>query len=67
MKIHLLSDIHLEFTPYEGALPDVDVIVLAGDVHTKTRAISWIKERFKGIPVAYSGDGDQSFRFHRDH
>lgn len=32
MKIHLLSDLHLEFGPYNKPLPDADVLILAGDI-----------------------------------
>lgn len=32
MKIHLLSDVHLEFAPYLRPFPQADVLVLAGDV-----------------------------------
>ena len=34
MKIGIMSDIHLEFGPYEGEIPEVDVMVLAGDIAT---------------------------------
>lgn len=43
MKIHLLSDLHLEFgTPSErfGAV-DSDVVVLAGAIHTGAMGIAW--------------------------
>lgn len=53
MKIHFLSDLHLEFTPYASSVSDVDVIVLAGDIHTKTQGISWISNTFKNVPVIY--------------
>jgi predicted phosphodiesterase len=55
MKIRLLSDVHLE----KGSFPikDVgeDLIVLAGDINVKGRAINWIKESFKDLskPVIY--------------
>lgn len=32
MKIGVMSDVHLEFGGLEGPLPDVDVMVLAGDI-----------------------------------
>lgn len=43
MKIHLLSDLHLEFsTPGDrfGSV-DSDVVVLAGDIHTGAMGIAW--------------------------
>jgi len=32
MRIHILSDLHLEFTELENRTVDCDVIVLAGDI-----------------------------------
>lgn len=32
MKIHAISDLHLEFQPYNYELPDADVCLLAGDI-----------------------------------
>jgi predicted phosphodiesterase len=52
MKIRILSDLHLEFQNYEPPPGDADVVVLAGDIHTKRRAIPWILQHFKG-PVLY--------------
>ena len=46
MKLLVLSDLHNEFEPLEldhAALADVDVIVLAGDIHTKGRSVEWAK------------------------
>ena len=34
MRIHILSDLHLEFAPFQPSKVDADVIVLAGDIHT---------------------------------
>jgi predicted phosphodiesterase len=31
-KIHILSDLHLEFGPHEHPIPECDVVVLAGDI-----------------------------------
>ncbi|MCO7226679.1 metallophosphoesterase [Pleionea sp. CnH1-48] len=53
MKIQLLSDLHLEFAPFEYQPTDADVVVLAGDIHTKHRAIDWIKTHIKNKPVIY--------------
>ena len=43
-SIALLSDLHLEFS--EFTLPDdfqADLIILAGDIHTKGRGVAWAK------------------------
>ncbi|MBC8737036.1 serine/threonine protein phosphatase [Paraburkholderia sp. UCT31] len=52
MRIQLLSDLHLEHADYDPTLADVDVVVLAGDIHTKGRAIDWARRHFSG-PVVY--------------
>ncbi len=33
MKLHILSDVHVEFGPYDAPETDADVVVLAGDIH----------------------------------
>lgn len=34
MKIHVLSDLHLEIAPYDKELPNADILILAGDILT---------------------------------
>lgn len=43
MKIHVLSDLHLEFADYHLRIKDADVIVLAGDISVGTRGFEWAK------------------------
>ncbi len=55
MKVLILSDIHLEFAPFEPA-PDLefDVVVLAGDIHSPAkRAVQWAQDCFQDKPVIY--------------
>lgn len=53
MKIQILSDLHLEFSDLKDVqAPNADVVVLAGDIHTGTNAIEWIKREFTK-PVVY--------------
>ncbi|OLU16989.1 hypothetical protein BVH01_10535 [Pseudomonas sp. PA1(2017)] len=58
MKIHILSDLHLEFASYMPAEIDADVVVLAGDVYTKGRASVWASGRFKVPTVLVAGNHD---------
>lgn len=51
MKLLILSDLHLEFGPLEVGTGDADVVVLAGDIHLKTRGVVWAMETFKDRPV----------------
>lgn len=52
MRIHLLSDLHHEFSPFSPQVPDADVVILAGDIDVKTRGVAWAKQAFSG-PVLY--------------
>ena len=53
MRIHLLSDLHLERAAFEPPEVDADVIVLAGDVARGDAGIAWAKELPAGRPVLY--------------
>lgn len=53
MKIQLLSDLHIEFESYAYQPTDSDVVVLAGDIHTKTRGIEWAIKSIPDTPVLY--------------
>lgn len=53
MKIHLLSDLHTEFAPFNPPETDADVVVLAGDTATGVKGIARAKEWFPDRPVLY--------------
>jgi len=53
MRVHILSDLHLEFAPFQPTKVDADVIVLAGDVHNGLHGIKWILKAFSERPVIY--------------
>ena len=57
MKLHVLSDLHLEFSdrhpPWAPPRTEADVVVLAGDIHTGTRAIDWAERTFPNQTVVY--------------
>ncbi|MEQ9725400.1 metallophosphoesterase [Pseudomonas sp. WHRI 8822A] len=46
MRVHVLSDLHLEFSGFEPEVDDADLVVLAGDIHTLTRGVRWANEAF---------------------
>jgi predicted phosphodiesterase len=52
MKILVLSDLHIEFEPFEPTLTEVDVVILAGDIGLKTRGVEWAASAFS-CPVLY--------------
>ena len=53
MKLHLLSDLHLEFAPFTPPKTVADLVILAGDVQPGVKALPWIKENFANLPVIY--------------
>ncbi len=63
MKLHVLSDLHLEHAPFEPVSVDADVVVLAGDIAPGTAGIEWAARRFSGRPVLYVA-GNHEFYGH---
>lgn len=53
MKIHVLSDLHTEFAPFDPPRTDADVVVLAGDTATGLKGIARAKAWFPDRPVLY--------------
>lgn len=53
MKILVLSDLHLELQRFEAAQAEVDVIVLAGDIHKSNLGIYWARETWPNKPIVY--------------
>lgn len=53
MKIQIMSDLHNEFGHRPIVRTDADIIVLAGDIATKTGAIPWIQDVYRDTPVVY--------------
>lgn len=59
MKVHVVSDLHLEFgEAYQP--PDCDLIVLAGDIDTGIRGISWAGSL--GIPAIYVAGNHEFYK-----
>ena len=53
MQLHVLSDLHLEFAPFEPPPIQADAVVLAGDTHLGLRGVEWAAQAFAGWPVIY--------------
>jgi len=53
VRLHVLSDLHLEFAPFEPPPVAADVIVLAGDTSTGTRGLAWAINTWPNKPVLY--------------
>jgi len=52
LKIHVMSDLHLEFASFAPPVSAADVVVLAGDIGIGTEGIRWAKANFE-MPVIY--------------
>jgi predicted phosphohydrolase len=53
MKLHILSDLHIEFEPFNPPNTEADVIILVGDIHVAKKGIDWAKAAFPDQPVIY--------------
>ena len=66
MRILLLSDLHHELWREKAPRIDVsvsrpDVVILAGDIDTGTKAVTWAARNFAGIPVLYVHGNHESY------
>jgi predicted phosphodiesterase len=53
VKLHILSDVHVEFEDFEPPETGADVVVLAGDIHVGVKGLEWAAARFPSTPVIY--------------
>ena len=53
MRIHILSDLHLEFAPFEVNDVGAEVLVFAGDIHTGKNGVKWILQATADRPAIY--------------
>jgi Icc-related predicted phosphoesterase len=53
MKIHILSDLHTEFSDFDPPETDADVVVLAGDIGVGRGGIHWADRHYPKVPVVY--------------
>ncbi len=63
MKLHILSDLHIEFGAFEPPATDADVVILAGDIGVGMGGLRWAEARFPGRPVIYV-PGNHEFYHH---
>jgi predicted phosphodiesterase len=63
VRVHILSDLHLEQDPSEPNEVPADVVVLAGDIHGGTRGVEWAARWAQGRPVLYVA-GNHEFYGH---
>lgn len=53
MKLHILSDLHTEFSDFDPPETDADVVVLAGDIGVGTAGIEWAARQCPEAAVIY--------------
>jgi predicted phosphodiesterase len=53
MRIHLLSDLHLEHLDWTPPDVGADVVVLAGDIGAGTSGLRWARQHWPETPVIY--------------
>jgi predicted phosphodiesterase len=53
MKLHILSDLHVEFAPFAPPETDADVVILAGDIHHQERGMAWARAAFGDRALLY--------------
>ena len=77
MKLLIYSDLHVEFAPFVPdpvVLAQVDVVILAGDIHQGSQVASWARRTFADKPVIlvsgnhelYDGHWDQTLDHMRE-
>jgi predicted phosphodiesterase len=63
VRLHVLSDLHLERSPFSPPAVDADVVVLAGDIARGIDGVEWAREREHERPVLYLA-GNHEFYGH---
>ncbi len=53
MRLHILSDLHLEFQPWDPPDVEADLTILAGDTHLGERGVRWAQTRLADRKVLY--------------
>ncbi len=65
MRIRIYSDLHLEFAEFDPPANDADIVILAGDISTKTRGVKWANSAFR-CPVIYVSGNHEFYSGHLD-
>lgn len=69
MKLLVLSDLHVEFAPFEPdteATEAADVIVLAGDIHKGVQGMAWARKIFPKHEIIYVAGNHEFYGQHWD-
>ena len=63
MRLHVLSDLHLEYAPFSAPDVNADAVLLTGDTAPGIAGIEWATQAFNGRPVLYLA-GNHEFYGH---
>jgi predicted phosphodiesterase len=69
MKLLVLSDLHVEFAPFEpdvDAVRAADVVVLAGDIHKGVQGMEWARKTFPDKEIIYVAGNHEFYGEHWD-
>jgi Icc-related predicted phosphoesterase len=64
MRIHIISDLHLEFRKFTPPEVDADVTVLAGDISQGVAGLRWMEDNFPDRPVIYVPGNHEYYTHH---
>jgi predicted phosphodiesterase len=53
MRLHILSDLHLEFAPFAPPEVAADLLIAAGDIATGTEGLQWLRRAYPDRPIIY--------------
>ena len=53
VRLHILSDLHLESAPFTPPPVDADVVILAGDLHPGMQGLDWAVDHWPDRPVVF--------------
>ena len=62
MKIHILSDLHTDYAPFDPQAVAADVIVLAGDICLGTRGIAWARQTWPDKEIVFVPGNHEYYR-----
>ncbi len=63
MKLHILSDLHLEFSDFQPMSSiDADVVVLSGDIALGASGIAWARDKWPDREIVYVCGNHELYR-----
>ena len=65
MRLHILSDLHLEIAPYTPQQIACDAIILAGDIANSTNGIEWARRAWPSHQIIFVPGNHEYFKLDR--